>query len=66
MHVISLKIYIDEAREYSKIRLDLFQKGFLNMKFNKVGFIGLGLIGGSIAKKICDRTPRRNRQRSLS
>lgn len=52
MHVISLKIYIDEAREYSKIRLDLFQKGFLNMKFNKVGFIGLGLIGGSIAKKM--------------
>ena len=27
MHVISLKIYIDEAREYSKIKLDLFQKG---------------------------------------
>ena len=52
MHVISLKIYIDEAREYSKMRLDLFQKGFLNMKFNKVGFIGLGLIGGSIAKKM--------------
>lgn len=52
MHVISLKIYIDEAQEYSKIRLDLFQKGFLNMKFNKVGFIGLGLIGGSIAKKM--------------
>lgn len=52
MHVISLKIYIDEAREYSKIKLDLFQKGFLNMKFNKVGFIGLGLIGGSIAKKM--------------
>ena len=52
MHVISLKIYIDEAREYSKIRLDLFQKGFLNMKFSKVGFIGLGLIGGSIAKKM--------------
>lgn len=52
MHVISLKIYIDEAREYSKIRLDLFQEGFLNMKFNKVGFIGLGLIGGSIAKKM--------------
>ena len=52
MHVISLKIYIDEAREYSKIRLHLFQKGFLNMKFNKVGFIGLGLIGGSIAKKM--------------
>lgn len=52
MHVISLKIYIDEAREYSKINLDLFQKGFLNMKFNKVGFIGLGLIGGSIAKKM--------------
>ena len=46
MHVISLKIYIDEAQEYSKIRSDLFQKGFLNMKFNKVGFIGLGLIGG--------------------
>ena len=22
------------------------------MKFNKIGFIGLGLIGGSIAKKI--------------
>ena len=52
MHVISLKIYIDEAQEYSKIILDLFQKGFLNMKFNKVGFIGLGLIGGSIAKKM--------------
>lgn len=52
MHVISLKIYIDEAREYSKIGLDLFQKGFLNMKFSKVGFIGLGLIGGSIAKKM--------------
>ena len=52
MHVISLKIYIDEAREYSKMRLDLFQKGFLNMKLNKVGFIGLGLIGGSIAKKM--------------
>lgn len=52
MHVNSLKIYIDEAQEYSKIRLDLFQKGFLNMKFNKAGFIGLGLIGGSIAKKM--------------
>ena len=27
-HVNSVKIYIDEAQEYSTIRLDLFQKGY--------------------------------------
>lgn len=52
MHVNSVKIYIDEVREYSTIRIDLFQKGYIQMQFNKVGFIGLGLIGGSIAKKM--------------